>query len=156
MEVPAVSAREGVRWGGAGEKREVRGVGGKEPMLMEPKPEPMEPEVSAPTVTREFWPAYEEEISMASAVTEMRLVVPTALNVLPLLVRPSPAVVSAEPENCVKVREDVSSVMGLGVMSDQPVLAYAVPSVTKAYMPDTTSEFWSASVERLHAPAATP
>src|SRR3989344_4208346 len=124
-------------------------------MLMEPKPEPMEPEVSAPTVVSDDCPTYDDEMSTASAVTLMRLAVPIVLMVLPLFVSPSPAVISAEPENCVKVSEVVSSVMVLGVMSDQPVFAYAVPSVTNVYMPETTSEFSSASVERLHAPAAT-
>src|SRR3989338_8185106 len=124
-------------------------------MLIAPKHEPMEPEERAPTVTREFWPAYVAAMLIASEVTVMRSAVPTALMVFPLFVRPSPAVVSAEPENCVNVSEVTSSVIGLGVMSDQPVFAYAVPSVTKVYMPETTSEFSSASVERLHAPAAT-
>ena len=134
---------------------EVPAVSADEPMLMEPNPEPIEPEVSAPTVVSDACPTYEEDMSIASAVTEMRLAVPTALMVLLLFVSPSPAVVSAEPENCVKLSDVVSSVMGFAVMRDQPVFVFAVPSVTNVYMPETTSEFSFASVERLHAPAAT-
>lgn len=70
-------------------------------------------------------------MSTVSAATVIRLATPPTLRVLPLLVRPSPAVTSDEPENCENVIEVEPTVIGFSVMIDQPVFAFAVPSSTK-------------------------
>ena len=68
---------------------------------------------------------------------------------------PVPAVIWPAPENCVKVRSEVPSVMVPVVVSTHPEFAFSVPSVMKVNMPEVTSASVSASVERDHAPEAT-
>ena len=94
-------------------------------------------------------------MSMVSAFAVMRSEVPPTLSVLPLFDMPVPAMICPAPENCVKVRSETPRVIEPVVVSTQPEEALRVPSVMKVNMPDVTSASVSASVERLHAPAAT-
>ena len=68
---------------------------------------------------------------------------------------PVPAVICPAPENCVNVREVVSSVIASFVVSTYPISALTVPSETKTYIPVVTLAEVLASVDLDAAPDAT-
>jgi hypothetical protein len=74
-------------------------------------------------------------MSMLSVRTVMRSVVPTASMMLPVLVRPAPAVICPAPVNWVKLSPVVPRVMGPSVVRMNPLSAAAVPSSTNVNSP---------------------
>ena len=79
---------------------------------------------------------------------------PTAFSVLPDFVKPVPAVIWPEPENCVKVRSVVPTVISSLVVNVKPLSPFTVPSSTKKKAPAVTSESASKSAALVGAPEA--
>ena len=77
--------------------------------------------------------------------------VTSALNTVPVNVRPAPAVYVPAPENCVKLIASVPIVAGEFVCT-QPVFPYEVPADTNIKSPEDISVAVSKSAARTAAP----
>ena len=78
----------------------------------------------------------------------------STLKVVPLFVKPVPAVIVADDENCVNDNAVVPTVIEPVVANTKPAFAFVVPSSTNVNAPDVTSVSSSKSVALVGAPLA--